>query len=463
MSQLRSPQTGCGGAAHRWWPLAALPALFLATTPTAHGADPPGWIEDRGDRPATWDMSVEQLQSIGLGQYRGDLVPVPPEYLGNAPTEPLGVKQGVVFVNYDGAQLSSGRDDSITNTTQLGNLAGNFAAYGTGSKRDATTQAVIQDWSPFNVIVTDTRPGSGDYTMNMTGPTNPYGGGVLGVAPVDCDDQQTHNNITFAFHSANDNFSSATQATTIGQEVAHSYGLEHVNEPGDIMNPYNAGGEPEFTDVCIAIVGSSYCPSQHQAECGSSSQQNSYQELMTLFGPSTPDTAPPEVMITYPNEGDMFEAGANFTITATASDDQSVNELRLFIDGAFVQADGSEPYDWGVTDIPEGQYELHVIANDLAGNETMSNVVNIGVGMAPGGGSSGGSDGAGSDSSGDTDGAGSSSGSDDPFSGTDSDGLPPGFGDTGKDEGCACTFAQVPVPAGLLWLALGLGRRRRRN
>ena len=56
---------------------------------------------------------------------------------------------------------------------------------------------------------------------------------------------------------------------------------------------------------------------------------------------------------------------------------------RVFIDGAFVQGDGSEPYDWGVTNIPEGQYEIYVVASDLSGNETMSNVVNIGVGGAP--------------------------------------------------------------------------------
>ncbi|MGB1276981.1 MAG: hypothetical protein ACPG77_14650, partial [Nannocystaceae bacterium] len=65
---------------------------------------------------------------------------------------------------------------------------------------------------------------------------------------------QQDRNVVYAFHSANDQFPAATQATTISQEIAHAYGLEHVDEPGDIMNPYNAGGDPGFLDTCIPII-----------------------------------------------------------------------------------------------------------------------------------------------------------------------------------------------------------------
>jgi hypothetical protein len=221
------------------------PLLVMATGSPALASDPPAQ-----ERPATWDMTVEQLQEIGLGQYRGDPRPVPAELPHERnPDDPVEhASQGRIFVNFDGASLSYGNDDSRNNITQIGELAGNFAAYGGGDKRDAVMQAVRADWAPFNVIVTDARPASGDYTMNMTGPTNPFGGGVLGIAPVDCGDAQTHNNITYAFHSSGDQFSAAVTATTIGQEVAHSYGLEHVDEPGDVMNPFNAGGDVLFID-----------------------------------------------------------------------------------------------------------------------------------------------------------------------------------------------------------------------
>lgn len=73
-------------------------------------------------------------------------------------------------------------------------------------------------------------------------------------------DAQTHRNITYAFHGVNEQFSAAVTATTINQEVAHSYGLEHVDEPGDIVNPYNAGGDASFIDACIQIVTNGHGP-----------------------------------------------------------------------------------------------------------------------------------------------------------------------------------------------------------
>jgi MYXO-CTERM domain-containing protein len=460
-------------------PLAA--ALVLLATGAAGDAHAD---EGVGDRPATWDMSIEQLQEIGLGQVRADPIPapatLPPE---TAPVEPqAGGAAGVIFVNFDGAQLTSGSDSSQNNRTQIGQLAGNFAAYGAGAKRDAVMQAVQTDWAAFNVLVTDSRPASGDYTMNMTGPTNPFGGGVLGIAPLDCNDQQTHNNITYAFHSVNDQHSASTTATTIGQEVAHSYGLEHVNEPGDIMNPFNAGGDPSFIDQCIQIDGGGngiLCTNQHAANCGSGSQQNSYQELMNLFGPSAPDTALPVVSVTSPLDGDEFDAGASFDIVVDANDDTGLQELVLYNNGAAIETDGSAPWGWEVTNVPEGTYELYVEASDLAGNVAMSNVVTVYVGTsapppagdggsADGGGSDGGSGPAGDGGGGGSDGGdGSGDGGGGEFASED-DALPPGFGGSGSGQGCACTSGPGVGPgarwgAGLAMIVLfGLRRRQRR-
>lgn len=453
-------------------PLAPIALAALALVPAIASADPLA-----AERPATWDMPLQELQSLGLGQSRGTAIPVPSEApRERAPGQPAEhASQGRVFVNFDGANLSSGWDDSRTDVTQIPELVGAFAPYGAGDKREAVMQAVRADWAPFNVVITDARPASGDYTMNMTGPTNPFGGGVLGIAPLDCDDSQTHNNITYAFHSASDQFSAATTATTIGQEVAHSYGLEHVDEPGDIMNPYNAGGDASFTDTCITIVQGVVCGSQHAAECGSSGQQNSYAELMTLFGPSNPDTASPTVSITYPADGATFPTGSDFTITVSADDDQAIEQVTLYSNGNEQGTDPAAPYGWDVSNIPAGSYALHVIARDAAGNETQSATVTIDVGddLPPSGDDGAADDGAADDGAADdgaAEGGAADDGADDgadPIS-DDDDSLPPGYGlddGTGETGTCACTTDRTGTGStfsllGLLVLAAAPRRRR---
>ena len=456
-------------------PSVAAGPTFTSVEPTYGDPEPPG----------TWEMTLPELKAVGLGQYRGDAIPVPDDLPSaddeGTPDDPQegGGPAGVIFVNFDGAQLSSGSDSSQNNVTQIGQLAGSFAAYGDGDKRTAVMQAVATDWADFNVLVTQTRPNSGDYTMNMTGPTNPFGGGVLGIAPLDCNDQQTHNNITYAFHSENDSHSATVTATTIGQEVAHSYGLEHVDEASDVMNPFNAGGDASFMDTCIQIVQGNSCGAQHAAECGSSSMQNSYQELMTLFGPSTPDTSMPSVQIVSPNDGQEFAIGSDFMIDVEANDDVGIQQLVLFNNGAQVETDGSEPWGWEVGNAPEGDYEFYVEATDLAGNVAQSNIVSVVVTSNPAAGDDGDGDGDGGEGDGSGGGEGGGSGDGDAdgdgggdgaFDGgaSDSGALPGQYGQNGVDgEGCSCRApsqgGKLPPSAWMLVLALGAIRRRARD
>lgn len=389
-------------------------------------------------------------------------IPVPDDApRETSPGAPKAAKQGVIFVNFDGVSLSEGYDSSQGNISQI--FGGQFAAYGgNGTERAAVLEAVRNDWAPYNVLIVGARPASGDYTMNVTTPTNPIGGGVLGIAPLDCDDQQTHNNITFAFHGANDGFPATVQATTIGQEAAHSYGLEHVDEPGDVMNPYNAGGDASFTDVCLPIVQGGNCGQQHAANCGSGQSQNSHQELLALFGASAPDTQAPTVSITSPTDGATFPVGSDFTIEATAADDAALAELELFNGAEALQADASEPYSWQTTGIREGVYQFKVVARDLSGNEAESDVVEIIVGdpPLPSGGSGG------SEDDGDDGGTGDDDDDDDDDSADDEGGTGDtlGVGDDSADKGCGCAWSR-PHPL-VAWCAIGfvvLGARRRRS
>jgi MYXO-CTERM domain-containing protein len=397
---------------------------------------------------------------------------------GGGPPPTPTADPAYIFVNMDGANLVCGNGDNATTNSsviacQYG-FTGNYPGYGgTDAQRQSVIDAVKQDWAPFNAVITTTRPNAGPYTMCMTGPANhPFGNGVLGIAPLDCFNQGMPSNIVFAFHSASQlgGFLGAnTQATTISQEVAHAYGLEHVASSSDIMNPYNQGGNPTFTDTCIGLVGNGQpilCGAQHEQYCANG-LQNSYQELIGLWGSSNPDDTPPNVVVSYPYDGDVFEIGANFTITCEAVDNETVASVQLWIDGMQMGATKSAaPYAWEVTNIPAGQYELYCVAADDWDNSAMSPVVAISVedGGMPGDGGAD-TDGTTSDSGETTSSSSSSSGTDSGGSGgsggtdggLDDGGLPPGYGLDRAEGGCACRSEDPRAGSGAWMLLLLLG------
>ncbi len=434
---------------------------------------------------------------------RADPRPIPPGVLAAPDPEPLlgTAKSNVFFLNYDGVTIgfTGQEDDSSQNISQFQEFQMAYAPYGDGAKRAASTQAVKADWAKYQVVITETRPGNGNYTMCVNSPTNPYGGGVLGIAPLDCDDNQARN-IVFAYHSANDEYPAATQATTMSQEIAHAFGLEHVKEPTDIMNPYNGGGDPAFLDQCFTLDaggGQILCTNQHNQFCNGG--QNSHQELSALFGQAAPDVAPPTVNISFPTDGQIFDAGASFSVTAEAGDDVGVVSVEIFINGGSTIVDAAPPYAQPLQGIPAGTYTTHAIASDQSGNVTQSATVTFtvveGATTDPTTdptnvttdpttattastastdpditGTSGGGTGTGEDST-PTEGGGDEFG-DETANGGESGGLPPPFesgpalppGYGQADEGDSCSVTPQPVPSGsLLVLALALiGRRRRR-
>ncbi|NVB38514.1 Ig-like domain-containing protein [Pseudenhygromyxa sp. WMMC2535] len=425
---------------------------------------------------------------VDPGQVQRLSIPYSPEEQGVESTIPQVpvADPTYIFVNMDGTDLvCQGGDDATVDSSIIACQYGFSGAYpdygGTAAQRQSVMDAVTQDWAPFNMVVSDSRPNASGYTMCMTGPgDHPFGSNVLGIAPLDCQDANA-SNVVFAFHDASQlsgSFGANTQATTISQEVAHAYGLEHVSNTSDIMNPYNSGGNPSFTDTCLTLVDGGngiYCSSQHTQYC-SSSLQNSYQELLGMFGAAEVDSQAPSVSLTYPSEGEVFGVGADFLITCSASDDQAVASVVLWVNGDQVGSKASAPFEWNVTDIPEGDYDAYCVATDTSSNSAMSAVVSFsatagssgdttttgGEESGDEGGSTGGGDSADSGDSGGSTGGDDEGGSNDEI-GTDSldggddfgSGLPPGFGQGGDFEGgCACRSGLPPSERG--WLLLGL-------
>ena len=94
--------------------------------------------------------------------------------------------------------------------------------------------------------------------------------------------------------------------------------------------------------------------------------------------PYPADETPPEVRITYPENGEVFEPGADFTIVADATDDRQVIEVELYLNGEPFSVLTQPPWEWPAAGIPEGEYEFGVVARD-ARSWTPSDAVAISV------------------------------------------------------------------------------------
>jgi hypothetical protein len=169
------------------------------------------------------------------------------------------------------------------------------------------------------------------------------------------------------------------------------------------------------------------------------------------------DTVPPTVEITYPLDGDQFDIGSDFVVTIEALDDRGITEAELYLDGEPLFKVWEPPFEWEVSNIPEGEYEFGVVVRD-GPNRGLSMAIEIEVLDLPDGTSSGGAD----DTT-DDDGPDDESESDDDDeddNGDESTGESP---IDGGAEGCGCRQQGGGTP----WFLLGipalraLSRRRR--
>jgi hypothetical protein len=401
---------------------------------------------------------------------------------------------GVMFVALDGVTLTPncGNGDtanSALNCSPLVNAETTFAAFGGGAASEFQTLASY--YEAFDVVMTSNRPPDWlPYTMTVIGGSSAQVGaaGACGIANVACDGLK-RNHVSLNFPE-----SCSGMAETAAQETSHNWGLEHTDNPQDIMYPFNNGGFKQYVDECMPIDhstggGTTQCGYIHEVYCpaGMGEEQNSYAELMGVFGPKSPDTTAPEIVSVSPADGAVVGNAEDILVTAQITDDSlmvGVNWTWLeglpagtesyrrctnavcdqdFNPGVSFNA-ADMPWDFVVlAGAPPGIYSFQVEVLDAYGNydsETITIEVVEGSGETAGGldetgggseaGDTGGSVG------GDTTG-GADTGDGD---GTGDGGLDGGSGDGGSGGGC-----RIATPDGS-WLAL-LGllalRRRRRD
>ncbi len=100
------------------------------------------------------------------------------------------------------------------------------------------------------------------------------------------------------------------------------------------------------------------------------------------IGPPAPSgNAPPAVVITSPQSGAAFAAGATIPVSVSASDgDGSVARVDLYLDGTLVGTDTAVPFAMTVAGTPTGSHTLVAVATDNLNAVASSAPVGISVG-----------------------------------------------------------------------------------
>ncbi len=425
------------------------------------GATPDGWIQ-KGNVVLPADVA------LGLKQVSPDPSPAWEDIEGHQYP-----RKHTVYLNFNGSPLlAGGADNSAEDKSALAKWESYPAYTGGNNNALAIIQSIEEDLAPFGLRVKYLeRPNKTvPYTMAMIGghwtDTNidsPAGG----VAPgADCEARgQRH--VVYAF--------GLTSSSTVSQELAHAWGLDHLFGADMIMS-YQGTGNKDFATTCRTLceaqcqgANSIGCRMVHEKYCPVD-EQNDTEELHFVFGTNEPDTEPPEVAILEPADGSNYPVGTSLPIVGDVADNYGGVGWKLYVwynDEIIIdQVDYERNLSWILSNAPEGTYVIKLEAEDHADHIvdhtvtiTVSNDTPATTGEPD---TEGDTDESGTDG-GETDGgetAGPTGGgtSGDPSGDVDSD--------TGIDVdegGCNCNVDDGPAPATALFAVVGLlGLRRRR-
>jgi len=314
----------------------------------------------------------------------------PVRELSTSPTPPAPVTSGTaqarrarpetLFINFDGAVLQAGCGNNAHYdcSTLLNTFDGYVAPYrGSTSQQMAILDATRRAVSDFGIrVIVHRPPADENYTMVLYGDLGPQS--FAGLAPyIDCEDIILNDtSFTQAYSSSN------TGSTVILQEAAHTWGLEHVDSEFDIMNPFKSTSTQRFLDECLPIVANTElertpgsCNQIHSVFCDPG-WQNSYQEMLYLFGPPVPDVEPPTLDIVYPEEDSTFVYPTSLSLVGEISDDMDPQyyAIEVFNHGELAFSEDGTALDLVLRSPPAGDYDLLVRLTDEGGNSVEDRV-----------------------------------------------------------------------------------------
>jgi hypothetical protein len=308
--------------------------------------------------------------------------PPAPERSARPPGTPT-----TLYVNFGGAVLQTGcgndpRHNCSTLFSRFDGYVGPSEA--NNQQKWGILQAAHDRVSAFGItIVTDRPPDDVEYSMVIYGDIGEQT--FAGVAPyIDCEDRWgPDTSFSGDFDTSN------TGSTIILHEAGHTWGLEHVATDRDILNPFKTSNTKQyFDDTCHKVVANTdlepafgSCNRVHTRFCPLPGYQNTWQELLYLFGPALPDVEPPTFEIVSPLDGTTYIAPATPLIIGHIDDDRHAQnyEVTFILSGFDPSVDQMAMIDHtvelaGLGGLPPDDYVLTVRVADEAGNETSDTV-----------------------------------------------------------------------------------------
>jgi MYXO-CTERM domain-containing protein len=381
-------------------------------------------------------------------------------------------RRGTVYLNFVGGVLENMGENSAENYSGIARSGHPYPAFTGGeAKAVAVAQAVAEDFARWGIrVVFDPRPRKVlPYTMAMVGGSwsDTTSGPAGGVAPIDCEDFGQRN-VCYSFTNGEP---ATSQANIISQEVAHTYGLEHTYGTDRIMS-YEGGGDKLFGSNCqqtFSVEGQGNgCQGVNKCHCGIGDLQDDALTIGMIYAPfDAPDVTPPDVTLTAPPDGAVYQVGEEIVVDFEVGDDFGGYGWKLVIENEagevlVDQPDYERALTFDIVGLPAGVYTFTGEIEDHADHITTHSITVIIEGVAD---TTGGNV--------DTSGGGSadSSGGGGPFDDSEgsaavdeSSGSGGGSGSGGANmaEGCACATTRPTAPLHLLAIGL-LGLRRRRS
>ncbi len=310
-----------------------------------------------------------QIHDAGDGSLRA-VQPVPPVSAAAVATT------RTLYLNRDGGTLTPGNNNSQTNTSSLVSQASTIAGWDTTDAKWAETMACVRDmWAPFDVTITDEDPGSTPHVEVHVGGSPSaigFGSNIGGVAPMALDCSVVERSVVFVFPK---NLGHRPQSVceVIGQEVGHSYGLDHELEPSDPMTYLSFNGERTFRDKTVSCGESTARPCGFEGFDACRANQNSFRILLDRLGAPGSDHVAPVIEVTEPRDDAIVEPG--FAVSASATDNVGIERMTLFVDGGMVAVDSEAIAMTTDPSLPTGSHELVIEVADTAGNTATERLV----------------------------------------------------------------------------------------